>query len=112
MARSSSNKKIGVQDDFFLLGGHSLTAMLLLSRIQKELGLKVSLKQLFAKPTIRSIANLMYESSNYNFENIQSVEERSYYVTSSAQKRIYTLSQYGNDNTTYNIPNVLNFQGN
>uniref|UniRef100_UPI001374D320 non-ribosomal peptide synthetase n=1 Tax=Bacillus cereus TaxID=1396 RepID=UPI001374D320 len=104
-------KKIGVQDDFFLLGGHSLTAMLLLSRIQKELGLKVSLKQLFAKPTIRSIANLMYESSNYNFENIQSVEERSYYVTSSAQKRIYTLSQYGNDNTTYNIPNVLNFQG-
>ncbi|MCB5905844.1 phosphopantetheine-binding protein, partial [Bacillus cereus] len=46
-------EKISVHDDFFLLGGHSLKAMVLLAKIQKELKIKLGLKELFMHSSIR-----------------------------------------------------------
>ncbi|NOQ72038.1 MAG: amino acid adenylation domain-containing protein, partial [Crocinitomix sp.] len=49
-------EKIGVTDNFFMLGGHSLKASNLLSRMQKEFNVKIELKELFEDPTIRTVA--------------------------------------------------------
>ena len=46
----------GVTDDFFDLGGQSLLSAKVISRIEREIGKKVSLKQFFQQPTIESIA--------------------------------------------------------
>jgi amino acid adenylation domain-containing protein len=48
---------IGATDNFFYLGGHSLKAAQISSRIHKELNAKVSLKTIFTHPTIRLLAN-------------------------------------------------------
>jgi amino acid adenylation domain-containing protein len=47
---------IGVTDDFFERGGHSLLAVRLLAQIEKQLGQTLSLPIIFAQPTIRRLA--------------------------------------------------------
>jgi len=49
-------KKIGVQDDFFDLGGNSLNAVKVISRIQRELELKIEIKNLYNLKTIGDLA--------------------------------------------------------
>jgi amino acid adenylation domain-containing protein len=49
-------EKTGVKDNFFHLGGHSLKATRLLSKIEKEFGTRLLIRDLFAEPTIEAIA--------------------------------------------------------
>ncbi|MBD1865324.1 MULTISPECIES: non-ribosomal peptide synthetase [Trichocoleus] len=50
---------IGVHDNFFELGGHSLLTTQLLSRMQTTFAVDLSLRQLFASPTIAALAALI-----------------------------------------------------
>ncbi|UVS82799.1 amino acid adenylation domain-containing protein (plasmid) [Burkholderia glumae] len=48
--------RVGIDDNFFQLGGHSLMAVELVNQCRDVLGDQLSLHQLFASPTIRSLA--------------------------------------------------------
>lgn len=48
-----------VDDDFFALGGHSLTATALLHRLRQRTGKPVELRDLFAAPSVVSLAHLL-----------------------------------------------------
>jgi amino acid adenylation domain-containing protein len=54
--RTLGTKPIGVTDNFFDLGGHSLMAVRLVAVIQDSLGKKLDLPSLFSAPTIEQIA--------------------------------------------------------
>jgi len=51
--------KISTNTSFFSLGGHSLKAALMISKIHKTLDFKLPLLQVFLTPTIRGIASLI-----------------------------------------------------
>jgi amino acid adenylation domain-containing protein len=53
--------KIGVYDDFFSLGGHSLTATQTVHRINKALKLNLTVRHLFEESTVAGLALLVEE---------------------------------------------------
>ncbi|MCP4213508.1 MAG: amino acid adenylation domain-containing protein, partial [bacterium] len=98
---------IGIDSDFFTMGGHSLKATALTSKIYKTFGVKIPLPDIFKTPFIRGLAQYITASSNTKFQPIPMVEERDYYPTSSVQKRMYLLQQALPDSIGYNMPMVL-----
>jgi len=52
-------EQIGVQDNFFDLGGHSLMATMLVSRIKSLFPVPLTLRSLFQGPTIEEVANYL-----------------------------------------------------
>jgi amino acid adenylation domain-containing protein len=56
-------ERVGIDDNFFDLGGHSLRAVRLLFRIQALFGQEVSLKEFFQAPTIEQLACVLSRGS-------------------------------------------------
>ncbi|MCP5106862.1 MAG: hypothetical protein GY950_25990, partial [bacterium] len=103
----SVDGEIGIDDNFFDLGGHSIKAMTLVAMIQKEFNVDFPLGRLFKKPYISAAADFIREAGHRFYEDILPVEKREYYPLSSAQKRIYFLQQLDLSSTVYNMPVVI-----
>ncbi len=56
--------QIGIHDDFFEIGGHSLKAVGLMAEIRKDKGLKIPLATLIQHSTISKLAPLIQDGSN------------------------------------------------
>jgi thioesterase domain-containing protein/non-ribosomal peptide synthetase component F len=54
--------RIGVRDDFFDLGGHSILAARLISMIENEFGIRLDLSKLLVARTIEQIGRIVMES--------------------------------------------------
>lgn len=106
-----SPREVGIDSGFFNLGGHSLSATILVSKIHKEFNVKIALNDIFSSPTIRELALIIKESAKSDFSSIQPVEEKPYYKVSSAQNRLYILQQMDLESTAYNVPLVVEVEG-
>ncbi|MCP4215528.1 MAG: amino acid adenylation domain-containing protein, partial [bacterium] len=95
---------VGIDDNFFQLGGHSLKATVLLSRVHRDLEVKIPLAEVFKSPTIRGLAKYVQKAAVVTFSHIPPAETKEYYPVSSAQKRIYVLQQLAPHSTVYNMP--------
>jgi amino acid adenylation domain-containing protein len=108
------NERIGIDDNFFQLGGHSLKAVILVYNLQKALDIKVSLAEIFKNPTIRGLSthiNHLKGAEGDRYTAIRQVEKREYYPLSSAQKRLFILHRLDEMETEYNMPMVVKLEG-
>ncbi|MCU0286799.1 MAG: AMP-binding protein, partial [Acidobacteria bacterium] len=97
---------IGVNENFFVLGGNSIKAILLVSLLHRELEVKASLVDIFKNPTIKDLAKYVKKSQKSIYEAITPVEKKEYHLQSSAQGRLYFLAQFKETGTVYNMPSV------
>ncbi|MCX6581966.1 MAG: amino acid adenylation domain-containing protein [Candidatus Aminicenantes bacterium] len=102
---------IGIDDNFFQLGGHSLKAMILTGRIEKNFHIKCSLTYIFNHATIRELARFIREVAGTWDEQIPPVEEKEYYPLSSAQKRLFFLDRWENIGVSYNMTVAFSVKG-
>jgi amino acid adenylation domain-containing protein/non-ribosomal peptide synthase protein (TIGR01720 family) len=102
---------IGATDHFFEIGGHSLKAMVLASRIQKEFHKELPLKQIFSSPTLREMAENIDAMSEAHLPPIPRAEKRDSYPASSAQKRMYMLNGWDGAGGAYHISSFWEIGG-
>jgi polyketide synthase PksJ len=104
---------IGIEDDFLELGGDSLKAITLISRIKAQKGWDISLTRFFEKPIIQQIASHLElrELEHTAIPTVKPVEKKEYYLLSAAQKRLVVLQQMDRESLAYNDTNVLQMEG-
>ncbi|UCH95536.1 MAG: amino acid adenylation domain-containing protein [Candidatus Aminicenantes bacterium] len=95
---------LGIHDNFFELGGNSLDAITIISKIHMELDVELSLAEFFRNSIIKELAQYVEKYARKRaFTSIKPTEEKEYYLSSSAQKRLYFLQQMYLNSTVYNI---------
>jgi amino acid adenylation domain-containing protein len=102
---------ISMDSNFFQLGGHSLKATILISKIHKKLNVKVPLAEIFKKPVLTELCQFIAAEEKGLYASIEKAEKKEYYRLSSAQKRLYLLHQIDPTSTAYNIPAVFILEG-
>ncbi|MCP5052937.1 MAG: amino acid adenylation domain-containing protein, partial [bacterium] len=100
----------GIDDNFFVMGGHSLKATVLVSKIHEAFNVNLPLTEVFRTPTIRELAQYIDAAVRERYAAIEPVGKREYYPLSSAQKRLYIIHQMAPENTAYNIPQIINLE--
>ncbi|QDX94309.1 amino acid adenylation domain-containing protein [Brevibacillus laterosporus] len=106
-------ERVGINDNFFRIGGHSLKAMMFLTILHKELNVNLSIKQIFDNPTIELLAQVIEVSGDSAYTQIPliPVEEQLYYPISAAQKRMLIVDELNQGDTSYNIPSCVVIEG-
>lgn len=102
-------------DDFFRVGGQSLLAMQLVSRIRKAFEIELPLRLLFESPTLSGMSAHIAEALGVGGETgsggIVSVDRDGPLPLSFGQQRMWILDQIEPGTSTYNVPTALDLEG-
>ncbi|MGZ4123063.1 MAG: condensation domain-containing protein, partial [Tumebacillaceae bacterium] len=104
-------KEIGVEGDFFALGGHSLRAAKLAAQVQVRFEVKLPLAMIFQYPTLGQLAAYIAEAKQQAVGRIPVLEPQEAYEVSAAQERMIILAQLEEGTTTYNMPVAVMIHG-
>lgn len=99
-------------DDFFAWGGTSLGAIRLVSSIQEQFGVQLTLRDIFSHPTLGLMAALLDSGRPPVWDkDLSRSASMGPFPVSSAQKRLWILHQLYNLQGTYNVPVALQLTG-
>ena len=105
---------VGPGDDFYAVGGDSLLATRVVSRIRDRLGIEVSLRDFFAAPTVGSLARAVEAARGAWVAQAAPLVPRPYdgdLPLSFAQERLWFLAQLAPEDVAYNEVFTLRVAG-
>ncbi|MFC3448276.1 non-ribosomal peptide synthase/polyketide synthase [Amycolatopsis speibonae] len=102
-------ERVGIDDGFFTLGGHSLLVMRLVSRISASLDATVSVRDVFDAPTVAALAERLAGPSAHPVPIAGNRPD--VLPLSPAQQRLWFLYQLEGVTPTYNIPLAWRLHG-
>ncbi|MEY8861631.1 condensation domain-containing protein [Tenacibaculum singaporense] len=110
-------ENVGINDNFLFLGGNSIKQILLRTRIKKELGVAISIEEIFLNPTIHELGqflqNKIKKDEGKVVKSIPKLEENREegYIVSNEQMRIWVTSQSEKESIAHNMPHTYNIEG-
>ncbi|QDH23586.1 amino acid adenylation domain-containing protein [Saccharibacillus brassicae] len=102
---------LGRDASFFELGGHSLRATRAINRLEARTGVRLPLTAIFEAPTPAALALRLHEAEHRVYVPIPAAPVQAAYPMSSAQKRLYLIQQLEGAGTAYNLPGLLELEG-
>ncbi|WYL93613.1 MAG: amino acid adenylation domain-containing protein [Gloeotrichia echinulata IR180] len=109
-------EQIGIDDNFFQLGGHSLIATQIVSRIRDVFQVELSFRQLFENPTINDLIKVIIQQQQLQqsspIAKITPIPREGYLPVSFAQERVYFIEQLAPSMTAYQFQESLRIRGN
>jgi acyl carrier protein len=103
-------KDIGIKDAFVHLGGNSLDAAAIASKIHKEFNVKVQLSEIFKLSTLEKLSCHIEGAAEDNYSPIRPLELKEYYDVSYDQKRIWLVDQLEDEQGAYNASDSYIFE--
>ncbi|HYP25634.1 MAG TPA: amino acid adenylation domain-containing protein [Blastocatellia bacterium] len=109
-------EQVGSQDNFFDLGGHSLDATQMVSRLREVFQVELQLRTLFENPTVAGLGErldaLSRSESGLQAPPISPAARDGLLPLSFAQQRLWFIYQMKPDSTAYNVPAAVRLKGN
>lgn len=108
-------ERLSIRDNFFEMGGHSLLAIKVVSRVQDALHVELPVGSLFESPTIEGLAAkidaAMRDGQARLLPPIEPVPREGAVPLSFAQQRLWLLHQFAPGSPVYNIPFLIRLKG-
>ncbi|TQV77359.1 amino acid adenylation domain-containing protein [Aliikangiella marina] len=107
-----SHNNFGIFDNFFNVGGHSILATRLISKIRNHYNVELQLSELFNAPTIEKLVIAIKEQSTDRYcPPIVQIDRSGPLALSFAQKRLWFLDRLSEGSAHYNIPERIVLKG-
>ncbi|HKV91322.1 MAG TPA: amino acid adenylation domain-containing protein, partial [Candidatus Angelobacter sp.] len=104
--------RVGVNDNFFERGGHSLLGMQMVSRLRTIFSVDLPLRDLFNLPTVAGLAATLDRNHTLTpAARIEPIPRHSALPLSFEQQRLWFLGQFENAKSAYNIFLPLRLEG-
>ncbi|WP_341514139.1 amino acid adenylation domain-containing protein [Rhodococcus qingshengii] len=106
-------ERVGLDDDFFALGGNSLIATRLAARLGQALDAQVPVRVLFENSTVEGLAVVAQKTAGSGARmELEARERPERLPLSLAQQRMWLINQMDPGSAAYNIPLALRLTGN
>ncbi|MFK5977253.1 MAG: amino acid adenylation domain-containing protein, partial [Sulfurovum sp.] len=102
-------EKISIDDNFFEIGGNSLSAISIITKISKNLQSKIELRELFSNPTIELLSAIVDKKAKIEYSPIKPITKQSDYAISNAQRRLWVLDKIQDGFDAYNETGAIEF---
>src|SRR5262245_61370915 len=106
-------ERVGVNRNFFDLGGHSLAATRVIARVREVLGAEVAVRAIFETPTVAGLAEAVEKARGMGVERgrIEPVMQAGELPLSYAQQRLWFIDQLEPGSPAYNMSSAVKLRG-